>query len=54
MHLYSALLCIAVHPKHFTIMCNWNKIKYKNFNNKLQLNIKKIQLVDKTTFFISI
>ncbi len=20
MHLYSALLCIAVHPKHFTIM----------------------------------
>ncbi len=21
MHLYSALLCIAVHPKHFTIMC---------------------------------
>ncbi len=20
-HLYSALLCIAVHPKHFTIMC---------------------------------
>ncbi len=21
MHLYSALLCIAVHPKRFTIMC---------------------------------
>ncbi len=21
MHLYSALLCIAVHPKHFTITC---------------------------------
>ncbi len=20
MHLYSALLCIAVHPKHFTVM----------------------------------
>ncbi len=21
MHLYSAWLCIAVHPKHYTIMC---------------------------------
>ncbi len=21
MHLYSAVLCIVVHPKHFTIMC---------------------------------
>ncbi len=23
MHLYSALLCIAEHPKRFTIMCVW-------------------------------
>ncbi len=23
MHLYSALLCIAVHPKRFTIMWGW-------------------------------
>ncbi len=23
MHIYSALLCIAVHPKRFTIMCVW-------------------------------
>ncbi len=23
MHLYIALLCIAVHPKCFTIMCVW-------------------------------
>ncbi len=26
MHLYSALLCIVVHPKHFTIMWGWGGV----------------------------
>ncbi len=51
MHLYSALLCFVVHPKHFTIMweglSTWMmkvmKVKKKTYHrspNRTLINIK--------------